>query len=59
VVEKTERMNRINAKVSGSVVQSLARVVKVITGMAQHAGLYMKNGRKASLSGVHMLDATA
>jgi len=59
VVEKTERMNRINSKVSGSVVQSLARVVKVITGMAQHAGLYMKNGRKASLSGVHMLDATA
>lgn len=59
VVEQLARVNRINAKVSGSVVQALSRVVKVITGMAQHAGLYMKNGRKASLAGVHMLDATA
>lgn len=59
VVEQLAKINRINSKVSGSVVQSLARVVKVITGMAQHAGLYMKNGRKAALAGVHMLDATA
>lgn len=59
VIEKIDKINRINSKVSGSVLQSLARVVRVITGMAQHAGLYMKNGRKASLRGVHMLDATA
>ena len=59
VIEKIDRINRINSKVSGSVLQSLSRVVRVITGMAQHAGLYMKNGRKASLRGVHMLDATA
>ncbi len=59
VVGKLEKVNRLNARISGSVVQSLAKVVKVLTGMAQHAGLYMKNGRKASLRGVHMLDATA
>ncbi len=57
--ERLERLNRINSKVSQTVVNSIGRVLKVVTGVAQHAGLYMKNGRKAALRGIHLLDATA
>jgi len=57
--EQLERLNRINSKVSQTVVNSIGRVLKVVTGIAQHAGLYMKNGRKAALRGIHLLDAVA
>ena len=29
-----------------------------MTGLAQHAGLYMRNGRKAALKGIHLLEVT-
>jgi hypothetical protein len=59
VVEKVDRHTRINAKVSDAVVKGMARVLKVVTGMAQHAGLYMRNGRKAAVAGIHLLEVTA
>lgn len=59
VMERLERINRVNAKVSSAVIASIGKVLKVITGMAQHAGLYMSNGRKATMKGIHLLDAVA
>jgi hypothetical protein len=59
VTEQLERNMRVNAKISESVVKGLAKVLKVMTGLAQHAGLYMRNGRKAALRGIHMLEITA
>jgi flagellar biosynthesis/type III secretory pathway chaperone len=56
-IEKLDRVNRINSKVSQSVVASFAKVMSIITGVAQQAGLYMRNGRKAAISGIHLLDA--
>jgi len=58
VVEQLDRHTRINAKVSETVVTGLAKVLKVMTGLAQHAGLYMRNGRKAALKGIHLLEVT-
>jgi hypothetical protein len=58
-VEQVERHTRINATISETVVKGLARVLKVVTGLAQHAGLYMRNGRKAALHGIHLLELTA
>jgi hypothetical protein len=58
-VEQLERTNRINATVSDTVIKGLAKVLKVVTGLAQHAGLYMRNGRKAALHGIHLLEITA
>jgi flagellar biosynthesis/type III secretory pathway chaperone len=58
-VEQLDRNNRINATISESVVKGLAKVLKVVTGLAQHAGLYMRNGRKAALHGIHLLEITA
>ena len=58
-VEQLDRNNRINATVSDTVVKGLAKVLKVVTGLAQHAGLYMRNGRKAALHGIHLLEITA
>lgn len=58
-VEQLDRDNRINATVSDAVIKGLARVLKVVTGLAQHAGLYMRNGRKAALHGIHLLEITA
>jgi hypothetical protein len=57
--EQVERNTRINATVSETVVKGLAKVLKVVTGLAQHAGLYMRNGRKAALHGIHLLEVTA
>jgi hypothetical protein len=59
VTEELDRRTRMNAKISETVVNSLAKVLKVMTGLAQHAGLYMRNGRKAALRGIHMLEITA
>ena len=59
VTEKLERNTRINATVSEAVVKSIAKVLKIVTGIAQHAGLYMRNGRKASVRGIHLLEVTA
>lgn len=59
VTEQLDRHTRMNAKISESVVKGLARVLKVMTGLAQHAGLYMRNGRKAAIRGIHMLEITA
>ena len=59
VVEQLERNNRINTAISETVVKGLAKVLKVVTGLAQHAGLYMRNGRKAALHGIHLLEVTA
>ena len=59
VVEQVDRNTRINATVSETVVKGLAKVLKIVTGMAQHAGLYMRNGRKAALRGIHLLEITA
>jgi hypothetical protein len=59
IAEQVERNNRINATVSEAVVKGLAKVLKVVTGLAQHAGLYMRNGRKAALHGIHLLEMTA
>lgn len=58
-VEQLDRTNRINATVSDAVIKGLAKVLKVVTGLAQHAGLYMRNGRKAALHGIHLLEITA
>jgi hypothetical protein len=58
VVEQLARYTRINASISESVVKGLAKVLKVMTGLAQHAGLYMRNGRKAALKGIHLLEVT-
>ena len=58
-VEQVERNTRINATVSDTVVKGLAKVLKVVTGLAQHAGLYLRNGRKAALHGIHLLEITA
>jgi hypothetical protein len=58
-VEQLERNTRINATISETVVKGLAKVLKVVTGLAQHAGLYMRNGRKAALHGIHLLEVTA
>jgi len=58
-VEQVERSARINATISETVVKGLAKVLKVVTGLAQHAGLYMRNGRKAALHGIHLLEVTA
>jgi FlgN protein len=44
-VEQLERNTRINATVSESVVKGLAKVLKVVTGLAQH--------------GIHLLELTA
>ena len=59
VLEQLERTNRINAKVSQAVIKSLAKVLKIITGVAQHVGMYTRSGRKAALAGVHILEMTA
>jgi FlgN protein len=59
VVVELDQNTRINAKVSETVVRGLAKVMKVVTGLAQHAGLYMRNGRKAAIRGIHMLEITA
>lgn len=56
---QVERNARINATVSEGVVKGLARVLKVVTGFAQHAGLYLRNGRKATPHGIHLLEVTA
>jgi hypothetical protein len=58
-IEQIERINRTNAKISQSVVTSLSKVLKIITGVAQHVGLYTRAGRKAAISGVHILELTA
>ena len=58
-VEQVERNTRINATVSEAVVKGLAKVLKVVTGLAQHAGMYMRNGRKAAMHGIHLLEVTA
>ena len=58
-VAQVERSTRINATISETVVKSLAKVLKVVTGLAQHAGLYMRNGRKAAMRGIHLLEVTA
>jgi flagellar biosynthesis/type III secretory pathway chaperone len=58
-VEQLDRANRINATVSEAVIKGLAKVLKIVTGLAQHAGLYMRNGRKAALHGIHLLEITA
>ncbi len=58
-VEQLDRYNRINSKVSESVVKSFAKILKIVTGLAQHAGLYMRNGRKAAIAGIHTLEVTA
>ena len=58
-VEQVERNMRINAAVSETVVRGLAKVLKIVTGLAQHAGLYMRNGRKAAMHGIHLLEVTA
>jgi hypothetical protein len=58
-VEQVDRNSRINATISETVVKGLSKVVKIVTGMAQHAGLYMRNGRKAALRGIHLLEVTA
>ncbi len=57
--QQVERNARINATVSEGVVKGLARVLKVVTGFAQHAGLYLRNGRKATPHGIHLLEVTA
>ena len=57
-IEELDRNLRINATVSEAVVKGLAKVLKVVTGLAQHAGLYMRNGRKAALHGIHLLEVT-
>jgi flagellar biosynthesis/type III secretory pathway chaperone len=59
IAEQVERNTRINATVSSTVVKSLAKVLKIVTGLAQHAGLYMRNGRKAAPHGIHLLEITA
>jgi hypothetical protein len=59
VLEQVERNTRINATISDAVVKGLAKVLKVVTGLAQHAGLYLRNGRKAALHGIHLLEVTA
>ena len=59
VLEQVERINRINAKVSQAVVKSLAKVLKIVTGVAQHVGLYNRSGRKAAVAGIHILELTA
>ena len=59
VVEQVDRASRVNAKVSETVVKGFAKVLKVVTGLAQHAGLYMRNGRKAVMKGIHLLEITA
>jgi hypothetical protein len=58
-VEQVDRNTRINATISEAVVKSLAKVLKIVTGLTQHAGLYMRNGRKAALHGIHLLEVTA
>ncbi len=58
-VKQVERNARINATISETVVKGLAKVLKVVTGLAQHAGLYMRNGRKAAMHGIHLLEVTA
>jgi flagellar biosynthesis/type III secretory pathway chaperone len=58
-VEQVERNTRINATISETVIKGLAKVLKVVTGLAQHAGLYMRNGRKAAMHGIHLLEVTA
>ena len=58
-VEQVERNTRINATVSEAVVKGLAKVLKVVTGLTQHAGMYMRNGRKAAMHGIHLLEVTA
>jgi hypothetical protein len=57
-VEQLERNTRINTAVSDAVVKGLAKVLKIVTGLAQHAGLYMRNGRKAAMHGIHLLEVT-
>jgi flagellar biosynthesis/type III secretory pathway chaperone len=58
-LEQIERINRTNAKISQAVITSLSKVLKIITGVAQHVGLYTRAGRKATLAGIHMLEITA
>lgn len=59
VTEKLERNTRINATVSEAIVKSISKVLKIVTGIAQHAGLYMRNGRKEAVRGIHLLEVTA
>jgi hypothetical protein len=59
ITEKLERNTRINATVSEAVLKSISKVLKIVTGLAQHAGLYMRNGRKAAVRGIHLLEVTA
>jgi hypothetical protein len=56
VIERLARTNRMTSKISLAVVQSVGKVLKIVTGIAQHAGLYSRNGRKAAVQGVHVLD---
>jgi hypothetical protein len=58
VVDQLARHTRINARISEGVVKGLAKVLTVMTGLAQHAGLYLRTGRKAAPRGVHLLEVT-
>jgi hypothetical protein len=55
-MEQLDRSNRINHRASQAIIGAIARMMKAVTGLAQHAGLYMRNGRKASIRGVNLLD---
>lgn len=58
-IEKLDRLNKLNGRISAAVVNSIARVLKAITGMAQHAGLYKSNGKKMAVGKIHVIDAVA
>lgn len=55
-VEKLDRLNRINHRITQAVLQNISKVAKIVTGLATHAGLYTPRGIKAPLRGVHTLD---
>jgi len=55
-MEKLARSNSINHRASQVVAGAIARVMKAVTGLTQQAGLYMRNGRKAVIRGIHVLD---
>lgn len=59
VVLELNRLNRINTKVSSGVSAGISKVLGVLTGAAPHAGVYLANGRKARVKGIHLLDAVA
>jgi hypothetical protein len=55
-IEQFSKTQKTNQRITQAVVANFAKVLRVVTGLAQQAGLYTRRGQKAALRGIHTLD---